>query len=266
MTIPEGVRSKMLMIAGSVIAVVVLFVAATAGRTGSAAGIYVPDSSQLARAIVKEAAGKVGSDSTAKHNVGTWLTDANVLSLLAAINKTQIQAADVELQAWHSDTVRAFAAGMAREHAEIGRSIDSVATQAKLAPVAPAIIGTMSAPFLASLDTLRGQRGMGLDRAYVRHQLTSHQALANEIAQLGSVAQRPEVQGLVSMTATRVGAQIERAKALDAEFVKSDSIKAAAKADSVAKAEERRAARAAARADSVARAEARRAARRPRGQ
>jgi predicted outer membrane protein len=255
--------------------VVVIFVAATAGRTGTAAGIYVPDSTRLARAVVT--GGEVVSDSTGKRNVGTWLTDANVMSLLAAINRTQIQAADVELSAWHSDTVRAFAAGMAREHAEIARSIDSVATQAKLAPIAPAVIGTMSAPFLASVDTLRGQRGMGLDRAYVRQQLTSHQAMATQIAQLGSVAQRPEVQGLVSMTGTRVGAQIERAKALDAEFVKRDSIKAAVIADSVAKAEARRAAKAdsiakaaerrAARADSIAKAAAeRRAARKARGQ
>ena len=222
---------------------VVVFVAATAGGTGRAAGIYVPDSARLARAIVAEAGGEVVSDSTGKPMTGTWLTDANVLSLLAVINRTQIDAADVELRAWHSDTVRAFAAGMAREHAEIAHSIDSVATQAKLAPIAPAIVETMSAPFRASVDTLRGQRGMGLDRAYVRQQLTSHQAMANQIAQLGSVAQRPEVQGLVSMMGTRVRAQAERAKALESAFVKSDSAKAAAKADSVARAEARRAAR-----------------------
>jgi predicted outer membrane protein len=243
MSISEGVRSKMMMIAGGVIAVVVLFVAATAGRTGAAAGIYRPDSSRVARAVVTEEAGEVISDSAGKPVIGTWLTDANVLSLLAAINRTQIEAADVLLRAWHSDTVRAFAAAMAREHAEIGRSIDSVAMQAKFVPVAPAVAETMSAPFRASIDTLRGSRGMGLDRAYVRQQLTSHQALALQVAQLGTVAERPEVQGLVSATGARIGAQIERAKALDAEFVKSDSIKAAAAADSTAKAEARRAAR-----------------------
>jgi predicted outer membrane protein len=243
MTISEGVRSKILMISGTLIAVVVVFVAATAGRTKAAPGVYVPDSSRLARTVVTEEGGEVATDSSGKPSVGTWLTDANVLSLLAAINRTQIEAADVLLRAWHSDTVRAFAASMAREHAEIARSIDSVATQAKLAPVAPAVTETLSAPFRASIDTLRGNRGMGLDRAYVRQQLTSHQALALQVAQLGTVAQRPEVQGLVTATGARIGAQIDRAKALDAEFVKSDSIKAAAAADSTAKAEARRAAR-----------------------
>ena len=79
------------------IAIVVVFVAATAGGTATAAGIYVPDSSRIARAIVTEQGGEVASDSTAKPKIGTWLTDANVLSLLAAINRTQIQAADVLL-------------------------------------------------------------------------------------------------------------------------------------------------------------------------
>jgi predicted outer membrane protein len=242
MTISAGLRSKILMIAGGVIAVVVLFVAATVGRTGTAAGIYVPDSSTLARRVVTEAGGEVLSDSSARPT-GTWLTDANVLSLLSAINRTQIEAADVELQSWHSDTVRAFAALMAREHAEIARSIDSVAAQAKLAPVIPAMAETMSAPFRASIDTLRGYRGLALDRAYVRQQVTSHQALAKQVAELGTVAQRPEVQGLVLATGARIGAQVDRAKTLDAEFTKSDSTKAAAKADSIAAAEARRAAR-----------------------
>jgi putative membrane protein len=242
-TISERVRSKILKIAGSVIAVVVVFVAATAGRTGAAATIFVPDSSRTARTVVTEEGGEVVSDSAAKPAIGAWLTDANVLSLLAAINRTQIDAADVMLRAWHSDTVRAFAASMAREHAELARSIDSVAMQAKLTPIAPAVTETMSAPFRASVDTLRWTRGIALDRAYVRQQVTSHQAMATQVAQLGSVAQRPEVQGLVSAAGARIGAQVERAKALDAEFAKTDSLKAAAKADSVARAEARRAAR-----------------------
>jgi putative membrane protein len=243
MTISAGVRSKILMIAGGVIAAVVLFVAATAGRTGAAPDIYVPDSSRLARIVVTEEGGEVVSDSGAKQRVGTWLTDANVLSLLGAINRMQIEAADALLQAWHSDTVRAFAAAMAREHAEIARSIDSVAIQAKLVPIAPAVMETLSAPFRASIDTLRGIRGVAFDRAYVRQQVTSHQAMATQVAQLGTVAQRPEVQELVSATGARIAAQLERAKALDAEFAKADSSKAAAKADSIAAAEARRAAR-----------------------
>lgn len=240
MTISAGVRSKLLMIAGGVIAVVVLFVAATAGGTATAAGVYVPDSSQLATRVVTEEGGEVVPDSAAKRDAGSWLTDANVLALLGAINARQIEAADVELSAWHSDTVRAFAASMAREHAEIARSIDSLSTHIKLVPVAPAVVETMNAPLAASIDTLRGFRGLALDRAYVKQQITSHETMARYLAELGAVAERPEVQGLVLATGTRVGAQIDRAKALEAEFVKADSIAAA---DSAAKAEARRARR-----------------------
>jgi predicted outer membrane protein len=247
MTISAGVRSKILMAAGGLIAAVVVFVAATAGRTATAAGVYVPDSSRLAQRVVTEEGGEVVSDSAARRDMGPWLTDANVLALLGAINAPQIEAADVLLQAWHSDTVRAFAAAMAREHAEMRRSVDSAAAQMKLAPIVPAVAESMNATMRASTDTLRGVRGLALDRAYVRQQISSHQTMAQYVAQLGAVAQRPEVQALATATAARVGAQIDRAKALDAAFVKADS---AAAADSAAKA--------------TARAEARRA--RKRGQ
>src|SRR4051812_11957554 len=168
MMISAGVRSKILMAAGVLIAAVVVFVAATAGRTATAAGIYVPDSAHLARTVVTETGGEVVSDSSARQDAGAWLTDANVLALLGAINAPEIEAADVLLQAWHSDTVRAFAAGMAREHAEIRRSVDSVAAQIKLAPVVPAVAESLSATMRASTDTLRGYRGAALDRAYIR--------------------------------------------------------------------------------------------------
>lgn len=230
----------MLITAGGVVAVVVLFAAATAGGTSVPAPVYVPGSAQVARTVVTEEGGEVISDSAAKADVGVWLTDANVLALVGTINARQREAADVMLQGWHSDTVRAFAAGMAREHAEIARSVDSLAMQIKLAPISPALADSMNAPFRASIDTLRAQRGLGLDRAYVRHAITSHQTMAQFLAQLGAVAGRPEVQGLVTRVATRVAAQIDRARALDAEFVKADSIAAA---DSAAKAEARRARR-----------------------
>jgi predicted outer membrane protein len=240
MMISAGVRSRILMTAGGIAAAVVLFIAATTGSTATAAGVLVPDSASLANKVVSEAGGDVALDSTAKPAAGVWLTDANVLALLGAINARQIEAADVLLQAWHSDTVRAFAAAMAREHAEIGRSVDSVAARLKLAPVPPAVTDTMTAPFRAAIDTLRGFRGSALDRAYLRQQIASHEAMARDVAQLGAVAQRPEVQALALAAGARIAAQAERAKTLDAEFVKADSVAAA---DSVAKVEARRAAR-----------------------
>src|SRR4051812_44510293 len=38
-----------------------------------------------------------------------WITDENILSLVSAMNARQIAAADVELEAWHNETVREFA-------------------------------------------------------------------------------------------------------------------------------------------------------------
>src|SRR4051812_27084250 len=91
----------------------------------------------------REAAGVLSirdSASRAKDSAQVrWLDDGNVMSILALVNAKEIAVADAELQSWRSDTVRALAAGVAREHAELQHSVDSVAQAARIAPIAPAI-------------------------------------------------------------------------------------------------------------------------------
>src|SRR4051812_42312870 len=67
---------------------------------------------------MREAGGTI-ADTTTRDSVITpkWLGDENALALVGVMNRQHIAAADVELSAWHSDTVRAFAAAMARDHA-----------------------------------------------------------------------------------------------------------------------------------------------------
>lgn len=180
------------------------------------------------------AGGEVSLDSAPPAEV--WLTDANLLALLKTIASRQIAADNVELQTWHSDTIRDFAITMVREHASIGRAVDSLATRIKLPPVAPALAAQIFAQMQARTDTLSWQRGMALDRAYVRHQVSSNEAASRLAAQLAAVAERPEVQALAQSVAERNKAAAARARALDAQLVAADSVRA----DSIAKAQERR--------------------------
>ncbi|HEY9227705.1 MAG TPA: DUF4142 domain-containing protein [Gemmatimonadaceae bacterium] len=171
-----------------------------------------------------EAAGDVATDTADTAPIGKWLTDANVLALLATINARQITAADIELQAWQSDTVRAFAAWMWREHTAIARGIDSLSMRMKMAPVPSALGASVNASLHAQLDTLRAIRGDPLDRAYVRQQIASHESMASYIAQMGAVAERPELDAFLEATATRVGTQLARAKSVDAILLAKDSL------------------------------------------
>lgn len=187
------------------------------------------------RVHVDSAAGDVARDSGTIGVTGRWLTDANVLSLLTTMNAKQIAAADIELQAWRSDTVRAFAASIARDQAALQHSVDSLAGRLHLAPVAPALAGTLTTTMQASIDSLQQVRGAPLDRAFIRQQLSAQSLMSSYAEQLAAVAEEPDVQALSASAAAQVRAQLTRAQALNGMFSRADSLGAAGSADSAAK-------------------------------
>lgn len=192
-----------------VTAVLTVFVAqADGGATGTAGGTLAADSVQR--------------DSTVTPH---WLSDANLLALVAVMNQKQVAAADLELGAWRSDTVRALAAQMAAEHAALQRSADSLATSMKIAPVPGALTGDVMAIFQSQIDSaMAGRGGSALDRAYVGQQVASHTLMSDYLDQFVQLAQRPELRGWLEAAGSRVDAQLARAKAVQGQLAVADSI------------------------------------------
>jgi|KBSMisStaDraftv2_1062788.scaffolds.fasta_scaffold151253_1 predicted outer membrane protein len=188
-----------------------------------------------------EAAGEVAKDSAAPHDNIKWLSDANVVAMLTAMNQRQVAAADAELSTWHIDTVRAFATAMYREHTALQHSIDSLAEVAKIAPVLPALGATIRGRMQAQIDTIYQHGGRGFDRAYVMQAVAGHQLMAQYLGQFSAVAEAPALATLIGSMTTTVQSQIARANAMRVLFAVADSVTA----DSLRRVEERRAARAA---------------------
>jgi predicted outer membrane protein len=183
-----------------------------------------------------EAAGEVvvrsSADTANARPAVRWLTDANILSLLGVMNSRQVAAADVELESWHVDSVRAFAATVAREHAEFQHSVDSLAEQIHVAPIAPALAQTISATMQSQIDLLRRNYGHALDRVFIREQVASYQLMAEDLSEFAADAEHPEVQSLLSSARDSMTAQLARARALQTRLFVADSTVAA---DSAAK-------------------------------
>jgi hypothetical protein len=197
---------------------------------------------KVQRTDTGEAGGEV-IDSTAAIEAQAWITDGNALSLLGVMNARQIGAADVELEAWHSDTVRAFAALVAREHAASQHSIDSLATRLKIVPVMSALNLRIDSAFRARVDSLRALSSSSLERAFAHQQVVAEQAIADYADQLTGAAHTPEVRGLMQTAADGARARLARARAFDAALTLADSLKKAAVADSLDRVAKRRAAR-----------------------
>ena len=194
------------------------------------------DSARRVAQTTREAGGEVAHvtpDTTAPGATHVkWLSDANILSLLSVMNGRQLAAANMELQAWHSDTVRSFASTIAHDYGGLQHSVDSLAEGIKLAPVAPALATNIVATMQAPIDSISGLRNAPLDRAFVQQQITAQQFMSGYIDLLSADAERPEITALLSSASARVSADLEHAKALHAMLVVEDSVAAA---DSAAK-------------------------------
>jgi predicted outer membrane protein len=180
-------------------------------------------------APAREEAGSVAGDTSAHVDSSAlprWLTDANILALIGAMNARQIAAADAELQAWHSDTVRAFAASLAHDHAQLQQSTDSLAAAVHLAPVPAAINDSVNAALQAFVDSVTANRGPMMDRVYVRQQIASHQLMSRYLDALSTLAEEPELQALLGAAAERSDGEAAHAQTLQTSFVAADSIAA----------------------------------------
>jgi len=214
----------------------VLFSACSSEPDGAPGSPPASAAAAPSRATV-EVGGEVIRDST-RPSV-RWISDANVLAIAAAMNSKQLAAADAELSTWHVDTVRAFAAAMAREHSAIRRTLDSSASALQIAPVAPALGALVQTRMQRQIDSIYLHDGRAFDRAFLDQQIASHRLMYEYLVRLAAVAERPALQQVLTTAADSVRSQTARAVELRTMFAKQDS----AAADSAAKRAARRAAR-----------------------
>ncbi len=178
-------------------------------------------------ARVDSAGGDV-SNASSEPVAGRWITDANVLSLLGTMNAAQLTAANVELQGSRSDSVRAFAASVARGSAALKYSIDSLAGRMNMVPVAPALAEHVAGAMQAQIDSMRANRGGSLDRAFLVQQVQGQRLMADYATQLSGVTERSELQSLLSAVAASNNSQAARAQVLLRAYAAADSVAAAA--------------------------------------
>lgn len=185
--------------------------------------------------VEREAGGTIAGDSLSRLADSTvdvkWLSDANVVALIGTMNGRQIAAADIMLASYHSDTVRALATSLAREHSDLQHSLDSLASTLNIVPASPALTAEVTAEFQAQIDSMLGNRGMALDRAYVQQQTLSHKLMASYLEQLGGAAQQPALREWIESAGGRVDGQLANIQGQQRAMVVADSIVA----DSLAK-------------------------------
>ena len=170
-----------------------------------------------------QAGGEVAANLGTDHVLGRWLGDDNVLALMGLFNARQIAAADAELRLWDSDLVRALAEQMARDHAAMQHSADSLAGRMHVTAVPPALGQQIDSTLREQLDELADKRGRALDRSYVGEQVATHRMMIDYFQKFGAVAERRELVTLLDSQTVRLNAHLARARALQESFARADS-------------------------------------------
>jgi putative membrane protein len=199
-----------------------------------------PVPTATAASVKRQAGGEVIAvlDRDSEPVVMKWIGDDNIIALARLLNVRVKAGADYELQQWGSDTTRAFAEAMAREHAAIRYSIDSLAEALKLTPVLPALSAEIDSVTRQQLTMLYVPGGRPLDRAYVKEQIASHEYMLDYLTKFGAAAERQELRAMMDTISAKLKTHLTSGRALKAEYEKADSLKAVR--DSVRRARNRR--------------------------
>jgi hypothetical protein len=205
---------------------VVLAAAATMAEAGCAApGVPGVDTATV---IVSTSSGDVALDSLARDSVASdiatrWLSDENILSLFGGLNAHMSATANVELQRWGSDTVRALATQLVREHEVSRMEVDSVARKLHLAEITPAIGPSIDSSFKAQRDTLSWVPTSQLDRAFLDRTTRDHQMFVSYLQELAAGASREDLRLELARIASREALHMARIRGTQLALAAADS-------------------------------------------
>jgi predicted outer membrane protein len=152
--------------------------------------------------------------------------DDNIIALARLLNVRVKAAADYELQRWGSDTTRALAEEMAREHAAIRYTIDSVAASLGMTPVLPALASEIDSATRRHLTMLEVAGGRPLDRAYVKEHIASHEYMIDYVTKFAAAAERQALRTAMDTISAKLKTHLASGRALQVEYAKADSLKA----------------------------------------
>jgi putative membrane protein len=103
------------------------------------------------------------------------LSDANVVSVLDAIDVTEIEAAQLAKQKASNPAVRAYASRLVDEHTANMQQTLQLANRRGLQPDKPRLAAAVETTHQKTMDELRKKSGRDFDRAYLDYQVTMHQ-------------------------------------------------------------------------------------------
>ena len=149
-------------------------------------------------------------------NAGS-LSDAQVTTLVSAINTSEISAANAALPKLGNRMAQAFAQSMAKEHGVMDSTIKALPVHGEPMPVPPPQVATMQVASKAAGDLLGSMSpGATFDRAYIAQQVADHQMALDSLSRWRQSVRDQQLGAAIDAALPKVRAHLEQAKSIQA--------------------------------------------------
>jgi putative membrane protein len=147
-------------------------------------------------------------------NPAPKLDDPTIVAIFDAANTYDIETGSLAASKGHSQEVRDFGAMLARDHANVRQQDRDLAHRLKVTPTPPKQLALADA-HVAAMKTLRADKGIEFDRAFLQHEIDFHNAVINAVTTTFLPAiQNAQVKDLVTKVAPAFVAHRDRAQML----------------------------------------------------
>lgn len=164
------------------------------------------------------AAGPAGATALRPGGPGAVLSDANIFYILDAVNRVDSAAGSIAATKGTNSAIREYGAMMARDHHQLRRDGQALATRLGIAP-SPPPGDTAQAHFDKTTATLNGiSRGRDFDKAYIDHEVAYHRNVLETATSAMSLAENAELRNMIQKAAPAILAHLDRAQAIQGQL------------------------------------------------
>jgi len=150
----------------------------------------------------------IGSQVSTRPN----LSDANIVSLLAIANKSDIEGGQLAQTKAADPQVRSYGTRMVNDHQAMLDQGQQLSKQLMVNPMEPELGQQLLSDHERSMQLLQGKSGEQFDRAYIDHEIQMHQKIIQLVQQAKCSEQAPQLRQLLQQSKPALENHLQQAQ------------------------------------------------------
>jgi putative membrane protein len=142
------------------------------------------------------------------------LSDANILAIIEEANTGEVQEGQLAQQRASNPQVRLFASKVTQDHRALLEQSSNLASRMNITPSLPRDSRTMTVEHQAVVDSLKAKSGEAFDRAYLEHQIQTHETVLRRLDEVAMDAQRSDLRSFLAQVRPGFQAHLKEARDL----------------------------------------------------